>query len=351
MSFKMLDRRSLFMVAVASSVVGTCIASGPATALQPIPVVVGEPNALAYNTLKAAGFDAWQSFEPSTISEACKVMRTDPPGNTAAAAGSRVIMYVSSGPPSGNVNFGCPPAPTLPTQPMVPDVVGEQNSAAYTRLKSAGFDAWQSLEPGTATNVCKVIRTNPTANAKAVAGSRVIMYVSSGPPSSNVTYACPPVPTLSTQPPTIDSFTIAPRQITSGQSITIRWRVTPSPYCMVKVRLTQKNFHTDVVLAIRNGLDTSNMLSEHPEVDSNYFLDAACDAGQAATQRRISVGVVNPTTSSLYCFKVVYPTGICNTFAYPASTQSSAEQRARSENPTGSVTSIDCSQITNACGN
>src|SRR5262249_15317672 len=129
------------------------------------------------------------------------------------------------------------------------------------------------------------------------------------------------------------------------------WRVTGVADCVLNVRLTQKNFHTDIVLAQRNGLATSGMITDTPQVDSNYFLDAWCEGG-AVTRQRISVGILNPPPNVRYfCFKVVFPvSGICSTMAYPAESESEAEQRARAENPTATITSIDCSEMTTACG-
>jgi len=54
--------------------------------------------------------------------------------------------------------------------------------------------------------------------------------------------------------------------------------------------------------------------------------------------------------STIYCCMVVYSaTGACNTIERPATSQPDAKQRAQSEYPTGSVTSIDCSHMSNAC--
>jgi hypothetical protein len=71
------------------------------------------------------------------------------------------------------------------------------------------------------------------------------------------------------QPPKIASFTIAPRQITRGESITIEWQITSC--CPLKGRLTQKNFHTDAVLAVHNDLAANDRLKDSPQVDSNYL--------------------------------------------------------------------------------
>lgn len=55
-------------------------------------------------------------------------------------------------------------------------------------------------------------------------------------------------------------------------------------------------------------------------------------------------------SSTIYCFMVVYSaTGACNTIERPATSQPDAKRRAQSEYPTGSVTSIDCSHMSDAC--
>lgn len=156
---------------------------------------------------------------------------------------------------------------------------------------------------------------------------------------------------LVSEPPRIVSFTIAPRQITSGGSITIAWQVASCCPLLLKVRLTQKNFNTGAVLAVHNGLAANDTLNDSPQVSSNYFLDASCEGGAAAPQQRKSVGVTNPTNFGFFCFKVVYPdSGICSTFAYAAASQSDAEQMARNQNPGATVTSINCSEMATACG-
>jgi hypothetical protein len=151
-------------------------------------------------------------------------------------------------------------------------------------------------------------------------------------------------------PPRIDRFNIEPRRINKGDTITIEWLVTAAGACGVKVRLTQKKFRTDSVVSQRNGLDASGSITDRPDVDSDYFLDAQCQNGLAAPQKRLSVGVSNPTNLQFFCFKVIFPvTGICSTFAVPAASKAAAEERLRAENPTGTVTSIDCSQMATAC--
>jgi hypothetical protein len=155
------------------------------------------------------------------------------------------------------------------------------------------------------------------------------------------------------EPPAIVDFTISPRQIARGSTIAINWRVNQPLGCTLNVRLTQRNFHTDATLAQRNGLDASGTLTDRPDADSNYYLDALCADGRVAPQRRISVGVSDPPPENLqsFCFKVVFPaSGICSTFAYLATSQSQAEQQARLENPSATITSINCSQMTTACG-
>src|SRR5262249_36496493 len=74
-----------------------------------IPDLTGVSNTDAYNRLRAAGFSVRQVDEQSATIGPCKVIRTVPAANSSAPAGSMVDIYVSFGPPSTAVHYGCPP--------------------------------------------------------------------------------------------------------------------------------------------------------------------------------------------------------------------------------------------------
>src|SRR5690348_11918733 len=94
--------------------------------------------------------------------------------------------------------------------------------------------------------------------------------------------------------PVIDAFTISPRQISSGQAISIHWRISTRSACTLQVTLTQKDFHTGTVLSRHNGLGSAGDITEKPERDSNYFLDANCHGTAGTATKRVSVSVANP---------------------------------------------------------
>jgi hypothetical protein len=157
-----------------------------------------------------------------------------------------------------------------------------------------------------------------------------------------------------TERPRIADFIISPHQIVHGSSVTIRWRVTQPLGCDLIVRLTSRDFHTGAMIAQHNTFVAESTIEDRPLVDTNYFLDASCADGRSAPQRQDSVGVSNaptpPPQVQPFCFKVVSPvTGICSTRLISAETKSQAEQLIKAENPTGTVTNIDCSKLTTAC--
>src|SRR3954469_4063501 len=88
------------------------VSSGPGSAT--IPTVAAEPEKVAVHQVNRAGFKADTFDEPSSTVPKGNVTRTNPPENTAVPIGSRVHVYVSTG----------------PEQVSVPSVVGKDKDAA-----------------------------------------------------------------------------------------------------------------------------------------------------------------------------------------------------------------------------
>jgi beta-lactam-binding protein with PASTA domain len=143
------------------------VSSGPGSAV--IPTVKGEPKKVAVHEINRAGFKADTFEEPSATIPKGDVTRTDPPENTALPIGSRVHVFVSTG----------------PEQATVPGVVGKDKDAARGALEDAGFkvtvEKQESPQPKN-----QVIAQNPAAGTQVNKGSRVTITISKGEPKVTV---------------------------------------------------------------------------------------------------------------------------------------------------------------------
>ncbi|MFL5911888.1 MAG: PASTA domain-containing protein [Gaiellaceae bacterium] len=149
------------------SAVNLQVSNGPGSA--PIPTVAGQPEKVAVHRINAAGFKADTFTEPSGTVPKGDVSRTDPPENTAVPLGSRVQVYVSTG----------------PEQATVPPVVGKDKDAARGALEDAGFKVTvvkqESDQPKN-----QVISQDPAPNSTVDKGSRVTITISKGQPKVSV---------------------------------------------------------------------------------------------------------------------------------------------------------------------
>ncbi len=147
--------------------VNLVLASGPCTVT--MPAVTGQTEADARQMLLAAGMSV------STVTYECdgvpedEVISQTPAGGVLVTVGTQVTLVVSSGP--------CPPQTV-----SVPDLVGQNQISAVSRLISSG------LQVGTVTQECSdtiaggtVIRQDPPAGAELQSGAPVQLTVSSGP--------------------------------------------------------------------------------------------------------------------------------------------------------------------------
>jgi eukaryotic-like serine/threonine-protein kinase len=143
------------------------VSNGPGSAV--IPTVKGEPKKVAVHEINRAGFKADTFEEPSSTVAKGDVTRTDPPENTALPIGSRVHVYVSTG----------------PEQVTVPGVVGKDKDAARGALEDAGLkvtvEKQESPQPKN-----QVIAQNPVAGIQVNKGSRVTITISKGEPKVDV---------------------------------------------------------------------------------------------------------------------------------------------------------------------
>lgn len=138
------------------------VSSGPGKRL--VPDVEGKSQEDAVRALTRAGFRFTLDEEPSSDRRKGLVTRTDPEGGTEVEAGSRVRVFVSSG----------------PEQVQVPGVVGLRESEARAELRDADLRAVvndvDSDDPKG-----RVTGQNPGEGTTVDKGSRVTINVSKGP--------------------------------------------------------------------------------------------------------------------------------------------------------------------------
>ena len=129
-----------------------------------VPPVAGLPEARAFKRLNDAGFEVDNETQASAEVEAGLAIRTSPPAGRPAEVGSRVRLFVSSG----------------PAQVTVPNVVGLTRSSARSALEAEGLIAVpkekEADEPED-----EVIAQDPDGGAAVDEGSRVTITVSTGP--------------------------------------------------------------------------------------------------------------------------------------------------------------------------
>jgi beta-lactam-binding protein with PASTA domain/tRNA A-37 threonylcarbamoyl transferase component Bud32 len=109
------------------------------------------------------------------------VITTDPGWGTMLPAGSVVHVFVSAGstPPASPATAPAIPASSPPLQRVsVPDVVGDDASAAQAKLASAGLNPVTRPDPAATAAAGTVARQNPAGGAKVDPDSTVIIYVS-----------------------------------------------------------------------------------------------------------------------------------------------------------------------------
>jgi eukaryotic-like serine/threonine-protein kinase len=135
-----------------------------------VPAVVGEPFTAAQSQLQSKGFTVSQ-LQVTNAKPSGTVIAQNPLAGVKAKEGSNVSLTVSSGP--GNTT--------------VPTVVGETLQQAKSSIQIANLKVGKVVHQAS-TQYAKglVIDTSPTAGQQPSVGTRVTIFVSSGPPSVQV---------------------------------------------------------------------------------------------------------------------------------------------------------------------
>jgi eukaryotic-like serine/threonine-protein kinase len=167
------------------STVKLFVSTGPAQV--PVPNVKGESEQTATNNLQAKGFTVSVQQAPDSTADAGTVARQDPVGNTLAAKGSQVTIFISGG--------GKP----------VPGVVGQSQAEATTTLENEGFNVSVQMTTGQGSGGFQpgmVWKTSPGEGNVLTQGATVTIFVVPAPtPSPTPTPTPSPSSSPSSSPP------------------------------------------------------------------------------------------------------------------------------------------------------
>ncbi|MFZ2113237.1 MAG: Stk1 family PASTA domain-containing Ser/Thr kinase [Solirubrobacteraceae bacterium] len=135
-----------------------------------VPEVTGETQPAAVTSLQRAGLAPVVSLTSNADVANGLVVGTTPPHGTLVAKGSRVSVYVSSGPETLGL----------------PDVIHKTSDEALKILRKKGFRPTVQNQSSSSVEKGLVISTNPAAGIEVQHGSPVTVYVSSGPQEASV---------------------------------------------------------------------------------------------------------------------------------------------------------------------
>jgi beta-lactam-binding protein with PASTA domain len=144
------------------------VSGGPGRAT--VPDVAGKTKADAKAQVKGAGFAVAFDQETSDQVPAGRATRTVPGEGNEADKGSKVTIFISTG----------------PTEVSVPGVVGQGRDSAIAQIQGAGLQADVTTTQTTQSDPGTVTAQDPGPGARAVKGSTVTITVAQAPPSVDV---------------------------------------------------------------------------------------------------------------------------------------------------------------------
>jgi serine/threonine-protein kinase len=151
----------LLPLLVAAMAVGGYLLLKPERAT--VPIVVGKQLQAATAELQAAGFTVDIDRRPDATPQDTVFRQV--PSSGEADKGSTVTLFVSNGPSTARV----------------PDVLGLTEVDARRRIRRAGFKPVLSREGSVKVPAGSVIRSDPGGGARIERGSRVTLFISTGP--------------------------------------------------------------------------------------------------------------------------------------------------------------------------
>jgi serine/threonine-protein kinase len=147
--------------------VSLTVSSGPGNTT--VPTVVGETLQQAKSSIQIANLKVGKIVhQTSSQYDKGQVIDTSPAAGAQPPVGTRVTIFVSSGPPSV----------------QVPDVTGEDESQAKSTLQSRGFNAAApTSQVSTTATPGTVLSQSPAGGKSAASGSTVSLVVAKAPPT------------------------------------------------------------------------------------------------------------------------------------------------------------------------
>ncbi|WP_167107948.1 Stk1 family PASTA domain-containing Ser/Thr kinase [Mycobacterium sp. DL592] len=136
-----------------------------------VPDVRGQAGADAIATLQNKGFKIHTNQKPDNTVPPDKVIDTDPPANSMAAAGDDIAINVSTG----------------PKQVEVPDCTTLSYADCVKKLRDAGFGKFKETDsPSKPEDKDKVVSTVPPANQLSAITNEITIVVGNGPQTAAV---------------------------------------------------------------------------------------------------------------------------------------------------------------------
>ncbi len=135
-----------------------------------VPDVAGLSRDAAKAAIKRAGFKVKFENESSSSVPAGQATRTEPQAGTSLDKGSKVTVFLSSG----------------PQQVTVPGVVGKDKDAAASQIQAAGLQVDVQSRVTSAAAADTVLAQDPQGGVQVAKGSTVTITVAKAPPTSRV---------------------------------------------------------------------------------------------------------------------------------------------------------------------
>jgi serine/threonine protein kinase len=157
-------------LAIAAAVLLLLLLSPTKTGQVSVPEVTGETQSAAVASLQRTGLQPVVSLISNAHVPSGLVIGTAPPRGTSVSKGSRVSLFVSSGPETLGL----------------PDVNNKKSDEALKILRDKGFQPTVQSQPSDTVAKGLVISTDPAAGIEVQHGSPVTVDVSSGPQEVNV---------------------------------------------------------------------------------------------------------------------------------------------------------------------
>ncbi|MGN0478720.1 MAG: PASTA domain-containing protein, partial [Hominenteromicrobium sp.] len=140
----------------------------------------GDKQQDAYNKLKALGLDPEIQAVADDETAVGYVVKTNPPAGTEVTTGTKITIYVSSGPSKEQVT--------------VPQIVGSSLAAARKDLEDSGFVVEVQYDDKSQEDEGTVLSCDPKPGEKAAKGSVVNLVVSSGKGATKTVHYDIPLP-------------------------------------------------------------------------------------------------------------------------------------------------------------